>query len=334
MGYSRWNLGEFRRETDLRVPLDSKEAYEWLKAEPERWEAWLDFRCRRTHKFWLRVRDAVREVRPGWDLYVLTDLPAEVLATNVLWPGADAPDAEKISLDLLRAHGFDPRLFADDEGIVIQRVMMADMDRFYSVKWGPPWGTNPLRYRAFHEQESLASWYRMPAGSATEVYRNYWEEPFHPDGEFGPGGDGFGMRTATATPYDRSFYRPMTFALRAANVDTLVLTGWERPVLGHEHDLRRFCQAMRALPIVEPKPLKTGTASPKITAGRYGDRIGVINHTPNATSVGVTLDKRIPKGKELRDVATGAVLIDATASERDAFVIETDGYDVRTLAVD
>lgn len=64
-----------------------------------------------------------------------------------------------------------------EKGIVIQRVMMVDMERFFS-KWGPPFGSHPERYRLFHEQEGLARLYRTAAGAATEFYHTYWEEPF------------------------------------------------------------------------------------------------------------------------------------------------------------
>jgi len=312
------------------VPVDSMAAYKWLRSDPERWDRWLDFRCRRTREFWLKARDAVRKIRPNWVLYVLTDLPSEVTGTNVEWPGPGAADGEKVTLDLLRAHGYDPRLFRKDEGIIVQRVMMVDMERYWS-KWGPPWGSNPTHYRDFHEQGFLARLYRTPAGAATELYHTYWEEPFHPDGEFGPDGKGFGLRTGTATARGRTFYRPATFSLRAADNDTIVLTGWERPVLGHEHDLRRFCQAVRALPAEKPQPLATTPRDPKIVAARYGDRIGVINDTPKPTAVTVTLDKPIPAGKQLRDTATGKVVIAADATKRDTFTIETESYDVRTL---
>ena len=332
VGYTRWHLQQFRKDTKLQVPLESLAAYEWLKADPTRWDKWLDWRCRRTHRFWLRVRDAVRRVRSDFKLYVLTDLPAEVLGTNIIWPGPGAESATDASLDLLRAHGFDPRMFQDEEGIVIQRVMMADMERLFS-KWGPPWGSNPEHYRDFHEQEEVARWYRAPAGAAVEIYHSYWEEAFHPLGEFGWLPKQGGIRTATGTAYGRAFYRPMSFALRADNCDTIVLNGWQRPVLGHEHDLRQFAQAMRALPIAEPKPLKTAPAGPKISAARYGDRLGVINDQNEPVRLTITLDKPLAAGKRLCDVANGQILIDSDAPRRSSFRIDLLKYEVRTLVV-
>ena len=332
VGYSRWHLQQFRKDTKLEVPLESLAAYEWLKADAARWDKWLDWRCRRMHTFWLRARDAVRRVRYDFKLYALTDLPCEVPGTNVLWPGPGAENAAEISLDLLRAHGLDPRMFKKDEGIIIQRVMMADQERLFS-KWGPPWGSNPERYRDFHEQDEVARWYRSPAGAAVEVYHSYWEEAYHPLGEFGwlPGKGG--MRTATGMARGRAFYRPMSFALRADDCDTMVLNGWQRPVLGHEHDLRRFAQAMRALPVAEPLLVKTAPAGPGIHAAWYGDRLGVINDRSEPVRLTITLNQPLPAGKRLCDVVNGQDFLDSDAAQRSRFQINLLEYEVRTLTV-
>lgn len=327
VGYSEWNLSEFRADSGLAVPEGSLEAYEWLRGDAKRWDAWLSFRCRRTHDFWLRARDAIRAVRRDWTLYVLTDLPSEVPATNIQWPGAGHADAERITLDLLRAHGLDPRLFAEDEGIVIQRVMMVDSDRFFS-KWGETFGENPERYRDFHEQPFLPGLYRTPGGSAVEMYHTYWEEPYHPQGEFGPNREGFGLRTATATAAMRGFFRPMVKALQAGNDDTMVLTGWERPTLGHEHDLRGFAQAMRALPVVRPERLEVVSGGDGgVTAGWYGDRVGVINATDQARRVTVQLKEPPGEPVRLRDVCGGEVEV----TGRGMFTIDLQAWSVRTL---
>jgi hypothetical protein len=330
MGYSTWNLAQFRTETGLSCPADSQEAYRWLKADNGRWDRWLDFRCRRTHAFWCRVRDAVRDVHPRLALHVLTDLPAEVLATNVLFPGSDARDARQVTRDLLRAHGYDPRLYTREEGMVIQRVMMVDMDRFFS-KWGPPWGSNPQRYRDFHEQAYLPAWYRTPAGGATELYHTYWEEPFHPQGEFGPDGKGFGLRTATGMARGRTFFRPATFSVAAGQAHTIVLNGWERPVLGHEHDLRGFAQAFRALPLAVPEALSIEPVQPGLSAALYGDRIGVVNHAPNPVEARVTLRTPLPVGARLKDVSTGRIVVGLRDIERTVLHLSLDDWDLRTL---
>jgi len=333
-GYSDWNLREFRRATGLAAPTESYAAYRWLKEDPQRWEQWLDFRCEQTRRCWLAARDAIRRMRSDWQLYVLTDLPSEVFNTNVVWPGKEVSESEreKVTLDLLRSHGFDPRMYRQEEGIVIQRVMMVDMERFFS-KWGPPFGSNPVRYRDFHEQEFLPDWYRTAGGSAVEIYHTYWEEPFHPDGEFGSDGKGFGLRTATGMAQGRAFYRSKTFSMRAGNSAMMVLTGWQRPVLGHEHDLRRFSQAVRSLPAVKPLPLAVEPKDAKVFAGWYGDRIGVINDGAKEKEITVILDRSVPAGRMLKDIITNKVLIDATMKKRNRFTIKLLAYDIRTLEI-
>ncbi len=337
MGYSRWNLEQFREESGLDVPMDSMKAYTWLQEDPDRWEAWLDFRCRRIHDYWLELRDMLKEVRPDFTLYISTVLPSEVLATNVLWPGKDAPEAERerITLELLREHGYDPRLYKDDEGLIIQRTMMVDSDRIHSTRWGPPWGSNPIRYRDFHEQDFLASWYRTPGGAAVELYHSYWEEPFHPDiWEFGPDsrGPNSGMRTATSSAIGREFYRPMTFSLATSRDEMIVLNGWERPVLGHEHSLRAMAQAYRALPA--QAPLAVVEAGGGLQIARYGDRLALIHHARGNRTVRIPLNPPLPKGQRLRDAATQEIFLDVDSSQRDAFTIDLQGYDLRTLVLE
>ena len=332
-GYSPWNLAEFRRETGLQVPDDSWEAYVWLRADARRWDRWLDFRCRRTHAFWLRARDAVRAVRPDWLLYVLTDLPSEVQATNEVWPGMDHPDARTVTLDLLRAHGYDPRMFANETGIVVQRVMMIDMERFFS-KWGPPFGSNPERYRDFHEQPFLPDWYATAAGSGVELYHTYWEEPFHPRGEFGPNAMGFGLRTATAMAWGGAFYRPFAFAAATGDCDTIVLNGWTRPTLGQEHLLRRFARAWRALPTGPRQALTVDLPATGVVAARYDDRVVAVNRTDQPTQAKIRLFAPAPRNRALLDAATGAVIINRRASERAILDIHLDGYETRTFIME
>ena len=333
VGYSKWNLDEFRQASGLPVPEGSMAAYEWLREAPARWDAWLDFRCERTRDCWLRARDEIRRIRPDWKLYVLTDLPAELPGTNIHGPGHDALDAAERSLELLRTHGLDPRLFKNEEGIVIQRAMMVDSDRFFS-KWGGVWGQNAARYRDFHEQAALSEWYKTAGGSAVEVYHTYWEEAFHPQGEFGPDGNGVGLRTATPMAVGRAFYRPVTFALRTGNVDSMVLTGWHRPVMGHEHDIRRMAQAIRALPAVEPRHLLAEPVDERIVAGQYGDRIGVINATPEPVRVKVRLAAALKPGTRLVDVDGHRVAIDRDDAERAIFTVDLDAYDIRAFRVE
>ena len=114
----------------------------------------------------------------------------------------------------------------------------------------------------------------------------------------------------------------------------MVINGWNRPVLGHEHDLRRFASSFRALPAVEPVPLKTSCENPKIFAGRFGNRIGIINDTDMPQTITVRLDKPLPVKNQLIDVSTGKILMGTDCKDRDAFTISAVGYDIHTLIID
>ena len=163
----------------------------------------------------------------------------------------------------------------------------------------------PDRYRLFHEQEGLARLYRTAAELTTEFYHTYWEEPFHPDGEFGPDAHGFGLRTATATAKGHSFFRQLASAARVMADDLVVWLGWERLVLEHEHDLRRRVQAWRALPPRHAIRLPVDPANRKFVAEWFGDRGAVIHDTPQPIQPTVVLPKPLPSNQCLRNVATG-----------------------------
>ncbi len=329
-GYSKWDLTQFRQDTGLKVPTEPAEAWEWFQAHPQAWEKWLDFRCRRTRDFWLRLRDVVRSYRRDWQLFVKCDLPAEVPATNIQWPGPDSPHATRESLELLRHHGYDPRMFNKEEGIVIQRGMMIDADRFFS-SWGGPWGANYERYKTFHFQPMLGQWYRTLGGSAVEMYHNYWEEVPHPDPEFGPH-----LRTATASAIGRAFYEPASFSIRTGNVDTMAFMGWERPILGHEHDLRRFCQAFRALPAVEPRAFdgKVEPSSDTLWVRWFGERLAVLNDSKQACEAVIALKRPVEPAQQLRDVTTGHVLLPTPDGDRQTFKMHLEMFDLRALVLE
>lgn len=326
-GYSTWNIQEFNRDTGSQVPTGIGQAYPWLRARPEMWERWIAYRCEKTRDFWLRARDLVRQHRPDWNLYVKIVLPSELPGTNIEWvnEGFDA-------ITLLRHHGYDPAHFANEPGIVIERTMMVDQNRFYTRhRWGPPLGTNHWAYKDFHFQPILPQRVRTAAGAAVELYHNYWEEAFHPDWEFGTD-----LRTLTATGPGRSFYETITFSLRHGNVDTISLMGWERPILAHEHDLRSFAQAYRALPNVAPRDFD-GTVEPDfpdVWVRWFGDRLAVLNDSGTARAITLRFPAFVPLNAEVVDVASGRVLIPRNQLPRLALTLELEPWSLRTLRWD
>ncbi len=332
-GYSEWDIAEFEKDTGIGVP-DNLQAYDWLRANA--WEKWIDWRCRRTHDFWLKARDTVRSYRQDMELVVACDLPSEYPGYNIEWVNGVSPR------DLMRHHGYDPEMFRSDDGILIQRGMMIGSDRYFG-KWGPPHGTNAWAHKAFNYADGVVECYRTPAGQAVEFYHNYWEEVPHPDPEYGTT-----LRTSTAAPPGQFYFEPATYSLRKANVHTMAYMGWERASIGHESDLRRFARAYRALPCVDPKDfegrvevLSTAPGAkyrkpeePDVWVKWFGDRLAVVNDTGSRKYVLITIPKPLAKGSCLFDLAAGRILVQA---DRPMPSIETKllllERDLHTLAI-
>lgn len=328
-GYSAWDLQQYKDATGSDVPLSPPgTAYTWLMSRPAEWEAWINWRCVRTREFWLACRDRVRSHRPDLLFVVQAELPARSPATNIQWGAGETPR------DLLRHHGYDPDLFANDEGILITRGMMIARDRNKnSARWGPPIGTNWQNYRLFHFAPGLAEMYRTAAGRSCEFWQNYWEENENPYFEFGSPGSSF-FRTQTPAAPERFFFEAAAMSMRRQDPDTMTWLGWNRPTLGHENDLRKFAQAFRALPAVEPVAF-AGTVVPdlpqEVVARWYDDRLCVINDSPSSRTITLNFSRSIEPGKSLRDVVTGRWLVEPDAVERSTASFNAEAFSLNTF---
>lgn len=108
VGYSEWDLQQFQAASGIALDTrggGSLAAYYLLRNSPEHWEQWLDFRCRQTHDLWTKCRDLVVSRNRRRNLYVDSRLPV---------PPVDSQHSE---LRLLRHHGYDPKLLAEERGI-------------------------------------------------------------------------------------------------------------------------------------------------------------------------------------------------------------------------
>ncbi|HOA73686.1 MAG TPA: hypothetical protein PL151_08140 [Phycisphaerae bacterium] len=330
-GYSSWDLQQFKIATGSGVPTSPPQtAYNWLVARPDQWEAWINWRCAKTREFWLACRNLVRSWRPDWVFYVQCDLPSETPGTNIEWANGETP------YDLLRHHGYDPEMFANDAGIVISRGMMVGLDRFKnSSRWAPPWGSNHVNYRLFHFAPGLAEMYRTAQGRACEFYQEYWEETAHPYFEFGSPGDPYGwFRTQTCAAPGRAFFAGAAMSMRRQDPDTMTWLGWNRPTLGHEAELRKFATAFRALPAVPALPFN-GTVEPElpeIVARWHGTRLAVINDTASSQFITLHFATPLPAGESLTDVVTGRVLIAPDQTERQHVSLTAEAYSLNVLA--
>jgi len=328
-GYSSWDLQQFKNATGSDVPTSPPgTAYDWLRARPSEWESWINWRCEETRDFWLACRDLIRGYRSDLIFYVQCDLPSELPGTNLEWPG-------ETPYNLLRHHGYDPTLFVNDTGIVISRGIMVALERFkHSGRWSAPWGSNYENYHDFHYAPGLAELYRTAEGRAAEMYQDYWEEAYNPYWEFGFPGQPTYFRTTTPAAPGRAFFEGAAMAVRRQDPDTITWLGWNRPTLGHENDLRKFAQAFRALPVVDPVPFN-GTITPdspdEVVARWYDDRLAVVNDTSSARTITLSFTSPLPMGEELIDVVTGRKLITTDQAERQNASFNAEAFSLNTF---
>lgn len=329
-GYSAWDLQQFKNDTLSGVPTSPpRTAYDWLRARPTEWESWINWRCQRTRQFWLACRDLIQSYRPDLIFYVQCDLPSETPGTNIEWTQGETPR------NLLRHHGYDPEMFANDTGIVIVRGMMVAQDRFYaSGRWGAPWGSNYVNYRLFHYATGLAEMYRTAEGRACDMYQAYWEEVSNPYFEFGSPGDPNGyFRTSTPAAPGRAFFAPAIMSIRRQDPDTITWLGWNRPILGHENELRKFAQAFRSLPATDAVAID-GTIEPAMSgveARWHGNRLAVINDTSAARTVQLHFTDPFPTGQTLTDVVSGRAVLTGSQTDRRNVTVDVEAYGLVTL---
>ena len=321
-GYSKWDVAQFEKDTGIDVPEMAPTPYEWIKENC--WERWLDWRCERTRDFWLRCRDAVREYREDLVLYISCDMPSETPAWNIYWPQGETP------LDCCRYHGVDPRMFADESGILLQRGMMVAADRYFT-RHGQ-YAKNVEAMKEFHYAPGVTELYEGREGNACELYHNYWEEfGVFKTGEFRTNFWG----AATMYGFGRNYFEPIAFSLAKTNCHTLNLFSWERGSFGHEHDLRMFARAFRALPREE------GTdASDLVMNGArglwvrlFGDRVAVLDTTGHPRTVKLRYAPELPPHKDLIEFGRYEVIVPRDAQARMGLAVELPlrPYELRVL---
>ena len=327
-GYSPWNIQEFEKDTGIDVPTVQPTPYVWLKENA--WEAWMDWRCQRTKALWLKARNIVSRKRPDWKLVAKCDLPSETPGRNILWPEGYDP------LELFRTYGYDPRLYEDEESILVQQGYFIGGGRYFHVH-GPSssYYHNPEAWKAFDYQENLWKLYANKAGYSCEFYHNYWEEfGISHIGEFRTSFWGAGMMY----PKGRHFLQPLAYALRKGNADTLLLFSWERGTQGHEAMLRRFSRAYRALPAVEGKPfrgrvLRTGgrNVGDRVWIQWFADRLAVLNDQSHPVTLRITLPEGRNPGGILVDYASQRTLWEGAPGDQVEIQLDLDIYDLRAL---
>lgn len=311
-GYSEWDVQQFEKATGRKVggtAGDAPSRYAALRAKPELWTAWLDWRCQATKDFWLKARDVVAS-RGNRQLLVKTILPSNFPGKFNQW------EEEKLSpLDIFRGHGVDPRLFTQEKGMRMSRAMMVGADRYFGEEAN----------KTFFYDDRLAPLYDTAEGSETELYSVYWELPTHPKG----------FRVGPAAGPGRAFFEPLTYTLRVNNPYNLTFYNWYPGTIGHEIELRRFIRAYRALPAVQPREFEGEVRphDPHVSVRWFGDKLAIINDTNEARKVRVTFPKKLTFGTRITDLGTGLELSRFDTKTNTRVEVSLQAWDLATLEV-
>ena len=311
-GYSEWDVQQFEKATGRTVggtAGDPASRYAALRAKPELWTAWLDWRCQMTKELWLKARDLVAS-RGNRQLLVKTILPSNFPGKFNRW------EQEQLSpLEVLRGFGVDPRLYTQEKGMRISRAMMVGADRY----------CGEAANKAFFYDDRLAPLYDTAEGSETELYSLYWELPNHPKG----------FRVGAACGPGRAFFEPLTYTLRVNNPYNLTFYNWYPATIGHEMDLRRFIRAYRALPAVAPRAFE-GEVHPqdaRISVRWFGDKLAVINDTNEPRKIKLTFPKKLTFGTRITDLGTGLELSRFDTDQTTRIQVDLQAWDLATLEV-
>ncbi len=314
-GYSEWDIEQFERDAGVKVPVahDTPAAcYEWLRANA--WERWIAWRCDKMHDWWLAARDLARS--HGRELHVRTVIPYShhFPSEKTQWYGQ-----KRSPLEMCCNHGFDPRLFVGDAGLLTSEYFSLGADRYNRGR---------IHNRAWWHDPRLDGLIRTADGAEVELYYIYWELPTHPGG----------FRVGPSHMAGRAAFEPLTYAMRTRNPKSLIFYNWHRATSGVDVELRRFARAYRALPAVEPQPF-TGPVEPasqeKLWLRWFDDRLALVNDKNEPCSVSLTWPNTIPAGCRLVDLATMHTLAQADGEPAAGPNITIDllPFDLHTLAI-
>ncbi|NPV45399.1 MAG: LamG domain-containing protein [Armatimonadetes bacterium] len=313
-GYSEWDLAAFMQATGVQVggtPGDTPSRFAWLKANPEAWSRWITWRCEQTHAFWLKLRDLVVSRGDGRKLLIQTSLPSAEPGQYGYWR-----TNQTSPLDVLRHHGYDPRLHLSEQGLRISRCLNLGGDRYHGDSANSTYALQP----------ELEPWYRTAEGGETELRLTTWDLPEHP----------LGHRAGPAGPAGRAFLGPLVHSLRVHDPYALTLTSWGLATAGHEAELRRFIRAYRALPAVPPTDFE-GEVFPRreqVVVRRHGSsRLAVINDSEAPQRVRLTFRPPLPVGTRVVDLAAGVELSQTVGRAQTRVEVALDAWDLTALEI-
>lgn len=249
-GYNDSNLRRFQQESGLTMPVyepgDAKrfaKSYEWIMANAEAKEAWINWRCQILYRHYADMADRIAAARPGLKLKL-----------NVfVHPSQNHRLADYLrisSRDMMREMGIDPELFRNHPNVVINpTVVPADFRWMRRSDYLPD---HPGVSRgAFTAPEVLAP-LKDHANVRITIHDRYWEDAIGKEaplkGLTDIGVQEMVWRASTLNPAGFNSLEPYVFALHHVDATEVIKGGYVLGTLGMERELEPFSRAFAALP--------------------------------------------------------------------------------------
>ncbi len=253
-GYGDRAIGEFTRETGIKVPVGQSgpsrfaERARWLLSQKRR--EWVNWRCRRLRQLYGELASRLEAARADLRLFLDVALPQATSPHPLLNLTAWGTRSRSLA-EILREAGLDLSLFLERPTNIVVRKVIRPLDATYLRYRHGETGlglsaplADDLAYLSEGSQP-LLGFPRLGAVCAYQHFessigilrpmRGFWWKPH-------------AVRGSHPLPATNRFLRPLTHAVAELDVTSLVLGGSSLATMGQEARARRFARAFRSLP--------------------------------------------------------------------------------------
>jgi len=316
-GYGDATIAQFEKDTGTRVPSATKgggrfaQRARWLLTK-KRGE-WIAWRCRKVFELHAEMARRLQKRRPGLKLTLTIAVP-DASVWLPLHGLADWSAGRRTPDQMLREAGIDLALYAKTPNIVVRKAQYP-VDVRYLVYRGSAMEPPAIARDYQLLSEANAPFAACPQRGATCVYRLFESSVGRAKPMKGMWWKSPAWRATQPTPSGRTFLAPYARAVAALDALTLSSAGAALSTMGHEHDVRTFARAFRALPR-RPFADVPGMADPVCARElRDGDQhfVYLVNRLGIAVDAYMAFE---PRGVVVRDLVAGKQLALPVAQAR------------------
>jgi hypothetical protein len=257
VSYDDWTVGEFEKDTSLKIPVEGSDPerfgkrYEWIMGNAM--DEWVQWRCERIAEFYGEMAEILRSKRKDLQLVVTILEPPMSLIDSQRQAWMDG----KRLVELSREGGIDPALLAKHPGVVIQKQLdpTAKVKRLtFGVTKGrmgspPPSQESLDAIREMDFAEDQQQEFKTSESFGVFLYNRYFESKI---GRKKPlKSDWFKSipkRASAVVPAHEHFMEYYAHAMAMLDPKFIAVGGFTNGTVGHESRVERFAQVYRRLP--------------------------------------------------------------------------------------